>query len=316
MKITKTSLYIFALSALAFSACKEEAPYINYQIPTVTFDTTYIVSPVPNAQLKEVLIEDISGVGCVNCPEAAQIARGIVAANPGRVNVMTNYPDLPFGILVKPINHDEYQSKYDFRTEAGKDICNFVTVPGNLPAGYINRKKIAGDWSVPKDNWSGEVNAELGVTTPVNIELSQHYTPADKKLTVEVTLTYTAARTDSNYISIMLLQDSTIDVQETREQSSGNTIYDSVYVHQHALMDMLTSHNGDLLNNSSQKTLVAGRVIKIRYEKILDTRTNTIPGGTLPPPQWSPKHMKVLAIVTEGPTTKYVLQSKEIEVHE
>jgi hypothetical protein len=197
-------------------------------------------------------------------------------------------------------------------------VVNYVTIPGNLPSGYINRKKYTGslDWAQPRENWSGDANAELLLTTPLNIDLSQTYDDANKKLTVDLTVTYTQAVSGYQFVHLMLLQDSIIDSQEIPD-ANNLTIYDSVYVHQHVLMDMLTSHIGDVLNVDTIKTpLAPGRVFKRRYEKILSSRAkpSTTPPSTLPAPQWDPKHLKILAFVSEGATTKYILQSKEIEV--
>ncbi len=311
--LTLFILIVFAI--FAFSTCKEEPPYINYEVSQTILDTSYIVSVIPTPQPKEILIEDVSGVGCVNCPQAAQIARDIIAANSGRVNTVTEYPNLTsLGILVKPVDQNPFQSRLDLRSDVAKDIANYVTVPASLPSGFINRKKYSGnlDWSQPKENWSGDVNSELLIATPLNIDLLQTYDPSTKKLSVTLTVTYTQAVSGLHYLSVMLLQDSIIDSQETRD-ANNNTIFDSVYTHQHVLMDMLTSHTGDLLNVDSTKTpLIAGRVFKKRFEKILDARTNS--PSALPQPQWAPKHMKVLAFVSQDDKSKYILQSKEIEI--
>ena len=321
--IRKLCLWIFFAKAIlfSFSACKEEQPYINYNPPQSTFDTTYVISTIPAAQPKEVLIEDISGIRCVNCPQATQIAKDIVAANPNRVNTVTEYPNIAAlgKLLIDPIDKSPFESRLDMRNDVAKDVVNSITVPSTLPSGFINRKKFNGslDWSQPRENWSGDVNAELLLLTPLNINLTQTYDATDKKLTVEVTVTYTQPSSGFQFVHVMLIQDSIIDSQETTDASGSTVIYDSVYVHQHVLMDMLTAHTGDLLNVDSTKTpLIAGRVFKKRFEKILSSRAapSQIPPSSLPAPQWDPKHLKILAFVSEGATTKYILQSKEIEV--
>src|SRR6478735_751917 len=77
---------------LCVIACKEEPPYINYEPEYITFETTYVDVNVPVPQPREVLIEDISGVKCVNCPDAAEVVRDLKEQYPGRVNSITNYP--------------------------------------------------------------------------------------------------------------------------------------------------------------------------------------------------------------------------------
>ena len=313
MKDLKIVIAFGILITGIFSSCKDEPPYINYTAPQSTFDTSYIISPIPAAQLKEVLIEDGSGASCGNCPTAAQVAEAIVSANPSRkINVYTIYPNLPFGGLTYPVNKPPVVSKYDYRTDAGAEIMSFVTL-STLPSGYIDRYKLPGnpDWYISNTNWSSVVSSELNQTTLVNIDMSSQYNSTSNKLTVNLTLTYTKADSGNNFINIVILQDSMIDAQESKD-ANGFFIYDSAYVHNHTLMDMLTAHTGDLLNKNADRTLVPGRVFKISYEKILSPR-NSSP-SSYPQPQWDPKHLSILAFVTESPTTKYVLQSKLVKV--
>ena len=76
----KQFVWIGLSMALAFTACEEIPPYIDYSVPVVPKkDTTYIASVIPAAQHKAVIIEDITGVRCNNCPSAAQKAMDIMA---------------------------------------------------------------------------------------------------------------------------------------------------------------------------------------------------------------------------------------------
>lgn len=310
----KLLVFLGVAMSLAFVSCKEEPPYINHQVPKKVTDSTYITPNIPPAQPKEILIEDVSGVSCKNCPEAARIGHDLAIQHPNRINIVTIYPNIRLANLTDPVKVNGVESRFDLRTDVGKDVVNYVTVPPSLPCGYINRKKMntTTGWYVSKDDWSGVVTNELALSTPVNIDITNSYAPASQKLTVKVKITYTQAVTGSNYIHVMLLQDSTIDAQETTDPGTGNTTYDSVYVHQHALMDMLTANNGDLLNTSDARSLVAGRVFELTYEKVFEPR-NSSP-TQYPQPQWRPEHVKIVAFVTEDATTKYVLQSKETDL--
>jgi len=85
----KTILALF-VSLLILSCC-EIPPFVDFSEPILLArDTTYITNDVPSTVLKNVLLEDISGVRCKNCPKAAKIAHDIQSNNdPGRVVVMT-----------------------------------------------------------------------------------------------------------------------------------------------------------------------------------------------------------------------------------
>ena len=81
----KFRILISAFVLLTIVACEEVPPLINYEESKSLKDTTYLINTVPAAELKNVLLEDVSGVKCVNCPDAAVIAKSIMDAFPGRV---------------------------------------------------------------------------------------------------------------------------------------------------------------------------------------------------------------------------------------
>ncbi len=298
----KRHLFFISVLILTLASCEEEPPGINYKLPTSTFDTTFILDEIPNAQVKEVLLEDVTGVSCVNCPEAALIAKGIVTANPGRVNVVALYNTIS-GPLGNPVNHPPVVSAFDFRSLLASEICQMVAIPGSIPIGYINRKKFPGklDPIVPRDEWVSSVNAELLESTPVNISASASYNESTKELTTDVAIIYTASVSGDNFISVSILEDSIIDAQESKD-GIGGVVFIPNYEHRHVMRDMYTASVGDLLNTTTQITLTPGRVIKRRYVKKIE---KLVPYS----------HFKVVAFVHQDPTSKYVYQSQEAEVH-
>lgn len=304
MSIINRGFIYLILALAAFASCKEEPPGINYKPSSATLDTTYITNTVPTADMKAVLLEDVSGVRCVNCPEASTIAVGLMASNPGRVNVINTQPDLlALSILCKPINDPPVVSVYDFRTSAATDILNAVAIPNSLPSGFIDRKIFSPnlDAIVDRTQWTNDVNAELGQSTPVNIELTTTYNNATTELTTDVKITYTSLVTDSNYLSIAIIEDSIVDAQETKD-ANNNTIYIQNYLHRHVLRDMYTSSTGDLINKTNQITLTPGRVIEKRFTKKIKALVDY-------------KTLGVVAYVHKGASGKYyVLHSKSAEV--
>jgi hypothetical protein len=318
MRIKQLYLGLMILSGLSFFSCKEEPPAINYEQKHTNFDTTYVLSSVPVAQLKEILLEDLSGVKCVNCPTAAVKATEIVANAAGKtpprvVNVVTNQPNTPsLDLLTSPITEGEHKSKYtNLRTKQGGDIALAVGIPNNLPNGYINRKPYNGNVLVDKDFWTDAVNQEMSATTPVNIDFlgdTATYITQDLTVHVGINVTFTELQdTSPVFLSIMLLEDSIVDAQESRDPNNGAIVYLDNYVHNHLLRDMFTASMGDQLNTVDPKTkkaltLVPGRFFQRAYSK----KTNMIinPGK---------EHLHILAFVHKG-SNKYVLQSKSIHL--
>jgi hypothetical protein len=293
---------LVSIVVIAASSCKEEAPAINFRPDSKVEDTTYITTSIPVAQEKAILLEDISGVKCVNCPDAAVIAQSLITTYPHRVNVVTIQP-LITGLesLTKPIDHSGVKTRNDMRTEAAANICTMVGIPNSLPSGYVNRKKISGklDPVLSRDEWTSVVQSELLDSTPVNIDLSAEYDQASTEMKVTVVVTYTRAVTGANYLSLAIVEDSIVDAQERKE--GIDIIYDQDYLHRHTMRDMLTNHTGDLLNTTSEITLVPGRVFRKVYRKKITAYT-------------IPRSFQITGYIHEDAASKYVLHSGETKV--
>jgi hypothetical protein len=95
-------------------------PRINYdpEIPLLK-DTVYIVNPVPPAQDRNAVIEDITGIRCVNCPDAAETAKGIKdGKDEGRVVLVAIHP-ISLGFFTAPLEGDSFNTqreKTSFKT--------------------------------------------------------------------------------------------------------------------------------------------------------------------------------------------------------
>lgn len=269
--MSKKSLFIYLFSAVVFSviSCEEEPPYINYEPTKVTFETTYVEINIPQPQLRQVVLEDISGVRCVNCPDAAVIIENIKSAYPGRVNSVTVHPNTPsLDVFTRPITKAGHESKQDFRTQIGGEILNKLGIPGSLPSGYVNRKLFPGKQYryTDRTEWTNLCISEMDSIPKVHIVASGLV--SGNEGVVDVTLTFLDNLWGDYYMSIMLLEDSIIDVQESQD---GTTIdYINDYEHQHILRDVFTPLSGEKLNNITVAgtpitSLERGRVIKKRF---------------------------------------------------
>lgn len=308
----KKGILILGLASSILLGCKEEPPYINYEEPNTTIDTTWLKPSVSPAQTKQVLLEDVTGVKCVNCPDAAKIAHDLADANPGRINIVSLHPNTPaLKTFCAPITESGHSSKYDFRSQVAGDMCeNILGVPNSLPKGAINRKKFS-DQSyilVERTAWASKTNEELSVPTPVNITMSQvteiNGKPvAGNEIWIDIALEYTEAVADTNYVTIVLLEDSILDVQEYTDYSQSPPVagYNNNYMHLHVLRDAITASTGDLINKKDAP-LVPGRVFLKRYKYVV---TNT---------GWNREHMHAVGYVHRNSNDKTVLQSTQIVV--
>ncbi|OYU94482.1 MAG: hypothetical protein CFE21_15865 [Bacteroidetes bacterium B1(2017)] len=294
------SILFFVCFVVVFNACKEEPPYINFTPESTVGDTTYIISPVPGKQTKNVLIEEVTGVRCPNCPKAQAEAKILSESNPGRINVLTIHPLNKLNLLTKPFDvaiGDQHTSAYDFRTEAGAQIFEMVGISGSLPIGNVNRRLFSSESSrnIDYQKWSGYVATELSTPTPVNIILNA--SNKGDSIEIEVTLTYTENVADSNFLTIGILESDMVDVQESKDVN-GNVIYVEDYVHNHVLRTIVTGYFGDLLKASYEP----GRVFYKKYRVKRD-------------PKWNSANLDVIALVHMNTNKKDVLHSKEAKVN-
>ena len=113
--------YLFAsFLCLMMLSCEEEGPAVILDEAETLSDTTYVTSTIPIAQDKVVLIEELTGVRCPNCPDGHQEVETILANNPGRVLAVAVHT--PF--LGQP-----FPGEPSLITQSGIDICLLYTSP-------------------------------------------------------------------------------------------------------------------------------------------------------------------------------------------
>lgn len=304
------NLFLITIILGLITSCEEVPPSINYTPSSQLSDTTYIKSPIDSPQLKNVFLEDVSGVRCVNCPDAGLIAKDIVQDFPGRVFVTVLHPDIAaLNTLVAPITKPGHESKYDFRTKDAADICQLVGVPGSLPQGYVDRELYPGKTTrlLARTEWYDKCQSQLSDTTPVNISLLNDYDDATRSGIIKVRISYTKLVTDANLLSLILVEDSLVDTQEAQDPNTGNVEYINDYVHMHILRDVITTATGDPLTTDPTITLTPGRTFIKNYRYTLDISDKI---------KVNPKHAKIIAIINKDATKMDVVQTQEISVLE
>lgn len=271
-----------------FSSCEEEPPFIDLTpAQKVLKDTTYVTANIPAQQDKVTLLEDISGVNCVNCPDAAVKADEIKSRTGGKVIVATLIPEkslLPEFTDPKDVFTDLMQSDVN-------QLLNFIGPPSGLPTGMINRGDFGNGITLAYPRWDGHVNDEILETTSVNIELDKELSADKSELFIDVKVTFTANQTDSvQNLTIFLVENDITGVQKGRSGIMNN------YVFQHVVRDYATNAVGDPL----AVKLEQGRVVEREYKLNLNA-------------DWVVNNCEIIALVHSG-AGKYVYQSASIKL--
>lgn len=249
-----------AVALLAFS-CKEVPPPIDYgKGALVLLDTNYLLpSLVDPRQDKRILIEDLTGVRCPNCPDAAIKAKSIKTNNGDRIVVVGLYTLQPNN-LTFPHSGDA-----DLRTEQATNLYTNVYGSPPLPGGGVNRKVFDGQSEINQVHalWGSSVQKELPLKTSVNLEVDKQK-KNDSTYIVQSKFTFNEAVDAQTFVSIMLLEN------EIHASQSTDTGDNHSYVHEHVLRTMFTPYNGSPLYNKPE----TGRVIEKGWEFVIPKKVD------------------------------------------
>lgn len=270
-------LLISGSSLLLCASCDENAPFPLNLTPDTAQDTTYM-GTVDVAQTQNVLVEDFTGVQCVNCPQGHETLKNLEEANPGRVIGISIHA----GDLSDPLPN----SDSSFVLPQGLALYNLLGVEG-LPAASINRIHFPNQDFIPvvgAGNWTAKVNEQLTQTqASVNMYLDKQYDAATRQLSIITELRYpqTIDNAVEHRINVYIAESAIIDPQETTE--NGQTFVIEDYEHNNVLRQMVTFVDGSTVNTPDKQ---AGRVVVKTFNLTL-------------PPNFDANHCHIISFVQE-----------------
>jgi len=293
----KRSFLAICSCLLLFAGCKEHDPALTLSAPFT--DTTYMLSSVPTTDVHQVLVEEFTGQGCPNCPTAHTDLDEQVAANPGRINVISYY------FYGGPQTVPDRGSVHDLRDSIATNISNSIYGDvGALPSAGIDRLLPTGSTSILlfESSWNSYIANQQAASDSFNLLVTSSYNTVDSvtTATIVVTVTYTQAVSSSQSLSIALVEDSIVDLQEDNAAASG---LDTFYLFTSVFRDMITSIAGQsILPTYSIKE--PGRVEQFTYNYSLPKDSPAI----------IPAHCRIIAFVTESDNNRPILQSAQCKL--
>ena len=278
----KSVKYLFIVLLVSLG-CEEIPPIIT----PAGEEQPNVNTPVED-QSRQVLMEEFSGVRCVNCPagsEAIEVLISIYGERLVPVSIHSGFFAAPYP-----------ESRYDFQTQAGNSLLDYLSQPLGYPTASVNRKTFAGEESLQlnQNKWAGFVANELLVAPAIKIDLRSDYRTDDRSLSVEVDLyVQENMQTDDLRLSVVITEDKIRDFQLTPQGKIGN------YEHRHVLRGFLTEFNGMRLTES----LVTGALITKDLNFSLPT-------------SWHAENCSIVAFVNLNGEQKDVLQAHQIKLME
>jgi hypothetical protein len=256
--VQKTLILGGVLLALGMQACMEVGPAVNMGLNTSLSDTTYVDPDASTPQPRLVLLEEFTGVRCVNCPRAHNTILNLQSTYPNRI--------VPVGIHTG-IFSAPYAGRNDFRIPEGNSLENLMGGAQGYPAGSVNRKKFPDESRIiiSDQKWSNYVGGELAGGAPINIEMNRDLDVSAMKMSIEVKVKINQAQEGPLHLTLYLTEDNIVDFQLTP------TGVDSAYVHKHVLRKCVTAYNGINLASSSYE---ANRVFVYRFITDLESAWN------------------------------------------
>jgi len=163
----KRHIFLLFIASILFFSCEENMPVIP-EGPTINSD-------------KKVLVEEFTGVQCVNCPTGSLELE----------NLLSLYGD---NLIVVSIHAGDFappfpQNQYDFQTQEADNLINYLGNPPAYPSAVINRKDFDGgfyriQYSLSK--WAGFIDEELNTDAKIGVTITKDYIPETRELKVQV----------------------------------------------------------------------------------------------------------------------------------
>lgn len=223
--------FAFAAMLLTLSACEEIPPTLN-----LSSDAGGPTSSELSDQPRGVLVEEYTGVRCVNCPAGAEAIAQLKDIHGKRL--------VPVSLHTGFFSNPYPESTIDFRTEDANAIEAFSGEPTGYPSSVIDRKKFQGEVNLqlPRNSWAGYIGLQLMEEPAVAIGLELDLNNVTRELTVSVDLLGRAG-TDGReaFLTVLLLENKVIDVQLT--PAPDGKVLD--YSHEHVLREAITAPIGE-----------------------------------------------------------------------
>ncbi|MEO1437066.1 MAG: Omp28-related outer membrane protein [Bacteroidota bacterium] len=228
---------LFIALAWSFAACDEIPPTINLTPPE-----------------RKVLVEEFTGVLCVNCPEGAERLEALLEIHGENLIVVSIHS----GFFAMP----HQTSQFDFRTSEGEALDGLVGPVTFYPSASVNRKLFAGENSriVNANSWAGYIQEELSRPSPIQMTINAEMDALTRTVSGDVELIYFEDLIDPTRLTIYLLETNITDSQ------IGEDGLETDYIHRHVLRKAITPFDGQVLTN----TVVSDQIQRIPFSSSID----------------------------------------------
>jgi hypothetical protein len=269
-------------------SCSEELPPVIMAEEEKSLLDTFYMGSVPAALVKKVLLFDVTGVRCNNCPKAAVLAKNLARTAAGRVEVVALYPQTPMSLTFPWAGFDTMS------TIEADQIATAMGGITSLPLGAVDQVAFNGSKLLNTSDWGAAVTAQLGKTSPFNLSIKSTWKSADGKSRVEIKAVANAAIT-SNYKWVVAITENGVKSKQSDQDAPGGMVDD--YEHEHALRGAVGSTLGSDINSAA---VSAGYVREKHFYLV-------------PKPKWVASNCDVVVWIYDA-NTKEVVQVEKVSL--
>lgn len=211
---------------------------------------------------RRVLLEDLTGHTCPNCPAATEVAFQLQDFyGDDKVIIVGVHVTEAFAAPVPPIGDGDFD--YDLRTPAGDEYVTDFGVTF-LPVGMVSRREFSGSVLLGEGNWGSAVDEIVGQPSAFDLWFDAiDYDGGTDEVSTTVKLVVQDDLTGTFNLTIYLLEDSVVEDQIDNRVSPPH-IQD--YVHRHVLRDNLNGTWGEAMITGSAS---AGDTLELSYTRPL-----------------------------------------------
>lgn len=265
-------------------------------VATPTF--TPRTSPV-----KKVLVEDVTGHRCGNCPRAAETIAQMITTYGNQIVPMGLHSSLS-GSFTEVESSDTLVNPslkyiYDFRTTVATDIDGYFGISTQgLPNGMVNRKDFGAGPVIGYTTWSSKVATVLATPQEMDIQIKNFWNTTGDSTLCSFYFVEALSNLTGNYkICMFLTEDSIVKWQKDYLGFPSTDI--ELYLHEHVLRGSLNGSWGTAVNTSTSIT---------DGDSFIDGYSMAIN-----PTNWDINHLYVVAFVYNA-TTYEVVQAESQKV--
>lgn len=194
--------------------------------------------PNPGVVVKHVLLEDYTGVACVNCPTAGQLALDIQERYNHQVIVLGVHAG---SMTSLPPTMPTY---IDFTTPEGTEWYTNLGLDVN-PIGTINRKLNGSTYGYNSPDWEDKVASTLQEEALLEMTPAVEYDNATRELSVEITSRFLAELPDTYSLTVCIMEDSIVAAQLTQQGPVSD------YIHRHVFRTTMNGAWGEDINTTA-----------------------------------------------------------------